>query len=232
MAAAQRERHRKRNLRRYADSFEEIRRLPKRRRGNIELSPDTPSPTYRFSYQPMRGGRRVRGTLGTIAQGWTLDIAQKALDDLLLEDQRQALQGAVSRQRPLGGTLRERSGWSKPERTRYPGVYTRGNRFVAIFRDAHGRQRKRAAATFEEAKQLHRWRGHPPGAARINEATVAKAPAEAYSLVVKAAQQLDAAQHHPNPRVRRAAHRALLALYDVEDLARAARLAAEVSGDA
>jgi hypothetical protein len=39
------------------------------------------------------------------------------------------------------------------ERTRYPGVYRRGNRFVVVYRSG-GRQRKQAVATLAEARAL------------------------------------------------------------------------------
>jgi integrase len=39
-------------------------------------------------------------------------------------------------------------------RTSTPGIYKRGGRYVVIFRDPHGRQRKRAARTLAEAREL------------------------------------------------------------------------------
>jgi integrase len=39
-------------------------------------------------------------------------------------------------------------------RTSTPGVYKRGGRYVVIFRDPHGRQRKRSARTLAEAREL------------------------------------------------------------------------------
>ena len=39
-------------------------------------------------------------------------------------------------------------------RTATPGVYKRGSRYVVVFRDPHGRQRKRAARTLAEARDL------------------------------------------------------------------------------
>jgi integrase len=38
------------------------------------------------------------------------------------------------------------------ERTRYPGIYKRGGRYVYIYRDVRGRQRSSSAATLGEAK--------------------------------------------------------------------------------
>ena len=38
------------------------------------------------------------------------------------------------------------------ERTRYPGIYKRGGRYVYIYRDPQGRQRSSSAATLGEAK--------------------------------------------------------------------------------
>jgi len=40
------------------------------------------------------------------------------------------------------------------ERTKHPGIYKRGNRYVVIYRDPQGRQRKRAARTLAEARDL------------------------------------------------------------------------------
>lgn len=40
------------------------------------------------------------------------------------------------------------------ERTRYPGIYRRGRRYVVTFRDPAGHQRKRAAATLAQARAL------------------------------------------------------------------------------
>ena len=37
-------------------------------------------------------------------------------------------------------------------KTRYPGIYKRGGRYVYTYRDASGRQRNRSAATLGEAK--------------------------------------------------------------------------------
>jgi hypothetical protein len=39
-------------------------------------------------------------------------------------------------------------------RTKHPGVYRRGSRYVVVFRDGHGKQRKRSAATLAEARTL------------------------------------------------------------------------------
>src|SRR5262249_48684179 len=39
-------------------------------------------------------------------------------------------------------------------KTGTPGIYKRGSRYVVIFRDPHGRQRKRAAQTLVEARDL------------------------------------------------------------------------------
>jgi integrase len=38
------------------------------------------------------------------------------------------------------------------ERTRYPGVYKRGTKYIATYRDPHGRQRKESFRTLSEAK--------------------------------------------------------------------------------
>lgn len=51
------------------------------------------------------------------------------------------MQQASSQNRPLA-------------RTSTPGVYKRGGRYVVIFRDPHGRQRKRSARTLAEAREL------------------------------------------------------------------------------
>src|SRR5262249_48884182 len=40
------------------------------------------------------------------------------------------------------------------EKTSTPGIYKRGGRYVVIFRDPHGKQRKRAARTLAEARDL------------------------------------------------------------------------------
>ena len=40
------------------------------------------------------------------------------------------------------------------ERTSTPGIYRRGGRYVVVFRDPSGRQRRRSAATFAEARVL------------------------------------------------------------------------------
>src|SRR5436309_2219299 len=42
---------------------------------------------------------------------------------------------------------------AKLERTRYPGIYKRGSRYVAIYR-VGGRQRSESAATLAEARKL------------------------------------------------------------------------------
>jgi integrase len=42
----------------------------------------------------------------------------------------------------------------KLERTKHPGIYKRGNRYVVIYRDPQGRQRKRSARTLAEARDL------------------------------------------------------------------------------
>jgi integrase len=43
---------------------------------------------------------------------------------------------------------------AKLERTATPGIYKRGSRYVVVFRDPYGRQRKRAARTLAEAREL------------------------------------------------------------------------------
>src|SRR5215204_95801 len=40
------------------------------------------------------------------------------------------------------------------ERTRHPGIYKRGRRYVVVFRGSDGRQRKEAVRTLEEARKL------------------------------------------------------------------------------
>jgi integrase len=40
------------------------------------------------------------------------------------------------------------------QRTKYPGIFQRGDRYVVVFRDPGGRQRKRAAKTIAEARAL------------------------------------------------------------------------------
>lgn len=42
----------------------------------------------------------------------------------------------------------------KLERTRVPGIYRRGGRYVVVYRDPQGRQRKRSARTLAEARDL------------------------------------------------------------------------------
>jgi integrase len=42
----------------------------------------------------------------------------------------------------------------KLERTKTPGIYKRGNRYMVVFRDARGQQRKRSARTLAEAREL------------------------------------------------------------------------------
>src|SRR5262249_49171823 len=39
-------------------------------------------------------------------------------------------------------------------KTSTPGIYKRGGRYVVVFRDPHGRQRKRSARTLAEARDL------------------------------------------------------------------------------
>ena len=39
-----------------------------------------------------------------------------------------------------------------------PGIYKRGSRYVVVFRAPYGRQRKRAARTLAEARELIRLR--------------------------------------------------------------------------
>ncbi len=46
---------------------------------------------------------------------------------------------------------------AKMERTRYPGIYKRGGRYVVVYR-AHGVQRKESARTLEEARRMKRAR--------------------------------------------------------------------------
>ena len=47
----------------------------------------------------------------------------------------------------------------KLERTRTPGIYKRGGRYVVVRRDLSGRQRKLFARTLAEARRL---KGKPP----------------------------------------------------------------------
>lgn len=57
-------------------------------------------------------------------------------------------------------------------RTRFPGVYRRGSRFVVAYRDSNGKQRRESARTLEEARKLKaareadvaRGEFHPAGA--------------------------------------------------------------------
>lgn len=42
----------------------------------------------------------------------------------------------------------------KLTKTKHPGIYERGGRFVVVFRDPHGHQRKRSAKTLAEAKRV------------------------------------------------------------------------------
>jgi integrase len=72
--------------------------------------------------------------------------------------------GPAPRERPGPGTggkshadqrLPEADVNGRPEeRTKYPGIYRRGTRYVIRYRDAQGRSRKRAARTLSEARQL------------------------------------------------------------------------------
>ena len=39
-------------------------------------------------------------------------------------------------------------------KTATPGIYKRGSRYVVVFRDAYGKQRKRSARTLAEARDL------------------------------------------------------------------------------
>src|SRR5436309_5119681 len=39
-------------------------------------------------------------------------------------------------------------------KTSTPGIYKRGGRYVVVFRDPHGKQRKRSARTLAEARDL------------------------------------------------------------------------------
>lgn len=43
---------------------------------------------------------------------------------------------------------------AKRVKTRTPGIYKRGSRYVAIYRDAEGRQREESTRTFDEARRL------------------------------------------------------------------------------
>jgi hypothetical protein len=43
---------------------------------------------------------------------------------------------------------------AKMEKTRTPGVYKRGGRYVVVFRDQDGHQRKESARTYDEARKL------------------------------------------------------------------------------
>jgi integrase len=45
---------------------------------------------------------------------------------------------------------------STMEKTRYPGIYRRGSRYVVAYRDGRGRQRKQAARTLDEARKVKR----------------------------------------------------------------------------
>src|SRR5947209_1999782 len=42
----------------------------------------------------------------------------------------------------------------KLERTKYPGIYSRGGAYVVVYRDPSGKQRKKAAHTIAEAQKL------------------------------------------------------------------------------
>jgi hypothetical protein len=42
----------------------------------------------------------------------------------------------------------------KMEKTKHPGIYRRGNRYVVVYRDPQGRQRKQFAATLQHVKDL------------------------------------------------------------------------------
>lgn len=42
------------------------------------------------------------------------------------------------------------------EKTRYPGIFKRGDRYVVTFRDGRGRQRKQAARTLDDARRFKR----------------------------------------------------------------------------
>jgi len=70
----------------------------------------------------------------------------------------------VFRVRPAASGHPDLPGWQRRwqhadharglERTRYPGIYRRGSRYVVVFRDPAGRQRKRSAETLAEARIL------------------------------------------------------------------------------
>jgi integrase len=78
------------------------------------------------------------------------------------DTQLRALWRADSRRRLVALTKEASTTGSRPgssarrklERTRTPGVYKRGGRFCVTFRDPSGVQRKRAAKTYSEAKNL------------------------------------------------------------------------------
>lgn len=114
-------------------------------------------------------------------------------------------------------------------RTGVPGVYSRGGRFVALYRDAGGGQRKVAAATLEDAiraktngqQQAERERreaAKKAKAAREAKRGAARASLDhAYSQLRLLLQQLDATQAHLRPESRGAVQRALLSIYEAED---------------
>ncbi len=43
---------------------------------------------------------------------------------------------------------------AKMERTRWPGIYTRGKRYVVAYRDVDGNQRRDSFRTMDEARQF------------------------------------------------------------------------------
>src|SRR5438067_13527224 len=51
-------------------------------------------------------------------------------------------------------TASSQSNGARLVKTKTPGIYTKGNRYVVVFRDPSGRQRKRSARTLAEARTL------------------------------------------------------------------------------
>src|SRR5438309_1325691 len=51
-------------------------------------------------------------------------------------------------------TASSQSNGARLVKTKMPGIYTKGNRYIVVFRDPSGRQRKRSARTLAEARTL------------------------------------------------------------------------------
>src|SRR4051794_17177020 len=73
---------------------------------------------------------------------------------------------------------------AKMERTKYPGIYTRGSRFVVIWRDDRGKQHNKSHPTITDAKKFQgvvRQDGHKSAPARDSFESYALAWVESYT---------------------------------------------------